>query len=141
MSVNTGSEIVHEWNLERERVTTHDSEQSLQDVKILVVDDVPSNIDVLYQLLDAQGVNVLVSTSGEPALEVLEMNRPDLVLLDVRMPGIDGVETCRRIKKLAGMADLPVIFLTAEDDSDKITEGFAAGGVDYVPNRWTGTGS
>lgn len=46
MSVNTGSEIVHEWNLERERVTTHDSEQSLQDVKILVVDDVPSNIDV-----------------------------------------------------------------------------------------------
>lgn len=121
-------------------MTTHDSEQSLQDVKILVVDDVPSNIDVLYQLLDAQGVNVLVSTSGEPALEV-EMNRPDLVLLDVRMPGIDGVETCRRIKKLAGMADLPVIFLTAEDDSDKITEGFAAGGVDYVPNRWTGTGS
>ncbi|HJP33720.1 MAG: response regulator [Candidatus Latescibacteria bacterium] len=106
---------------------------SLQDVKILVVDDVPANIDVLYQLLQTQGVNVLAATSGEQALAVIEANRPDLILLDIRMPGMDGVETCRRLKEMDGMADLPVIFLTAEDDREKIAEGYEAGGIDYVP--------
>jgi CheY-like chemotaxis protein len=106
---------------------------SLQDVKILVVDDVPANIDVLYQLLQTQGVNVLAATSGEQALAVIEANRPDLILLDIRMPGMDGVETCRRLKEMDGTADLPVIFLTAEDDREKIAEGYEAGGIDYVP--------
>ena len=56
-----------------------------------------------------------------------------LILLDIRMPGMDGVETCRRLKEMDGMADLPVIFLTAEDDREKIAEGYEAGGIDYVP--------
>jgi len=100
--------------------------------KILIVDDVPANLDVLVQALDHEGYNILVASDGMGALGVTVNARPDLILLDVMMPGIDGYETCRRLKEAAGTATIPVIFLTARDDLEGVIEGFEAGGLDYI---------
>ena len=100
--------------------------------KILVVDDVPENLAVLVELLGGAGFEVLVAESGDIALAQLPGTRPELVLLDVLMPGLDGFEVCRRLKADPLHADLPVIFMTALTDTvDKVT-GFAAGAVDWV---------
>ena len=104
----------------------------LKDSKILVVDDVPANLDVLVEALDREGYNVLVASNGTTALEVAAYAHPDLILLDVMMPGIDGFETCRRLQSDPHLEDIPVIFLTARDDIEGIVEGFAAGGLDYI---------
>lgn len=99
---------------------------------ILIVDDTPANIDVLFNYLSERQFNVLVASDGESALEQIQYANPDLVLLDVLMPGIDGFETCRRLKANAATRDIPVIFMTAlSDTTDKVT-GFAVGAVDYV---------
>lgn len=103
-----------------------------KNLRILIVDDVPENLDILSRSLEQQAYNVLVATSGEMALKVADRTRPDLILLDIMMPGIDGFETCRRLKASADTQDIPVIFLTAWDDSDGLLEGFRAGGVDYI---------
>ena len=100
--------------------------------KILVTDDVPANLDVLFQALDAEGYNVHVASDGPTALRVAEQSRPDLILLDVMMPGIDGYETCRQLKAQDALSRIPVIFLTARDDLEGLVEGFQCGGVDYV---------
>ena len=100
--------------------------------KILVTDDVPANLDVLVQTLDGEAYDVLVATNGLACLEVAERSMPDLILLDVMMPGIDGFETCRRLKTNPALAGIPVIFLSARDDAEGIVEGFDAGGVDYI---------
>ena len=99
---------------------------------ILVVDDNPTNLRVLVGLLSAQGYKTLVATSGERALSQLELSHPDLILLDVMMPGIDGFETCRRIKGDPATAEIPVIFMTALSDTEHKVAGFKAGAVDYV---------
>ncbi len=104
----------------------------LRGAKILIVDDVPANLDVLYQTLEGENVHVQVATSGEKALEVVVHHPPDLILLDVMMPGIDGFETCRRLKEGKTTRDIPVIFLTALKDMDSVVEGFRVGGVDYM---------
>lgn len=104
----------------------------LTDARILIVDDMPANLDVLSQALEASDYNVLVATSGETALKVAARARPDLILLDVMMPGIDGFETCRRLKADPDMRDIPVVFLTARDELEGVLEGFRAGGLDYV---------
>ena len=104
----------------------------LKDAKILAVDDVPANLDVLSQALEAGGYNVLVATSGETALDLVTRIEPDLILLDVMMPGIDGFETCRRLKADEATEEIPVIFLTARNELDGVLEGFQAGGVDYI---------
>lgn len=100
--------------------------------KILAVDDVPANLDVLSQSLEADGYNVLVATSGETALDLVRRIEPDLILLDVMMPGIDGFETCRRLKAQENTQDIPVIFLTARSELEGVLEGFLAGGIDYI---------
>ena len=100
--------------------------------RILVVDDMPANIDVLCQSLEAAGYRVIVASAGEVALKLAERSIPDLILLDVVMPGIDGFETCRRLKLAESTRHIPVIFLTARDDTPSLAEGFRAGGVDYV---------
>lgn len=106
---------------------------NLTDAKLLVVDDLPANIDVLYQALRAEGYQVLAATDGETALGVVAQEKPDLVLLDVMMPpGMDGFEVCRRLKANADVADVPVIFLTAIGETPMLVKGFEAGGVDYV---------
>lgn len=100
--------------------------------RILIVDDTPANIQILLGILKDKGYQLSVATSGQQALDVLEKSRPDLVLLDVMMPGIDGYETCRRIKASPKWHDLPVIFLTSKGETDDIVTGFDAGAVDYV---------
>ena len=99
---------------------------------VLVVDDTPANIGVLLGLLSEQGHKVLVANDGISALEQLKYVHPDLILLDVMMPGLDGFEVCRRIKRLPALADIPILFLTALDEADEKLKGFAAGAADYV---------
>src|SRR5262245_49169526 len=100
--------------------------------RILVVDDAPVNIQALSGTLKAQGYQISVATSGQQALEVIKSIRPDLILLDVVMPEMDGFETCRRLKASAATSDIPVIFLTARTESADIVKGFELGAVDYV---------
>lgn len=99
---------------------------------LLVVDDVPDNLDVLVALL-GDDYQVKVANSGERALKILDSGKiPDLILLDVMMPDMDGFEVCKRIKANPLTADIPVIFLTAMSDTTDVTKGFALGAVDFV---------
>lgn len=109
-------------------------EQSLDltNCTVLAIDDTPANLEVLLNLLEAEGFDVRVASSGEEALGCVRQANPDIILLDVMMPGIDGYETCRRLKAMAGLEEVPVIFLTARTDLEGIVTGFEAGGADYV---------
>ena len=100
--------------------------------RLLLVDDEPSNLDLLRQALDGRGYRLLVATSGEDALKVALRSRPSLVLLDVLMPGIDGFETCRRLKADAQTAGAAVIFLSALAEAREKVRGLEAGAVDFV---------
>ena len=104
----------------------------LTNSRILIVDDTPANIDVLVDVLESEGYDLSVATDGSAALQIASQAEPDLILLDVMMPGIDGFETCRRLKAQEGHEDVPVIFVTVRNDVQAIREGFAAGGDDYV---------
>jgi putative two-component system response regulator len=99
---------------------------------IVIVDDNPNNLQVLGAMLQQEGYKVRPALSGELALRAIAVSPPDLVLLDVRMPGMDGYETCRRLKAQPESADIPVIFISALSDSEDKLEAFAAGAVDYV---------
>ena len=99
---------------------------------ILIVDDNPTNIQVLSDLLKEYGFKVLVAKDGESCLQRLEKVRPDLILLDVLMPGIDGFETCRRLKASPGTKEIPVIFMTALADPVDKLKGLTIGAVDYI---------
>ena len=100
--------------------------------RILIVDDLPANLGVLVNVLGDAGCTVLVAASGESALARLEHVRPDLILLDVNMPGLDGYETCRQLKTDARWREVPVLFLTAQGDPVDKVRGFAVGAVDYI---------
>lgn len=99
---------------------------------VLIVDDVVANLNLLIDQLLAQGYQVRVAESGESALKRVQSGRPDIILMDVHLPGIDGFETCRRLKSDPALVDVPVIFLTVLADRDNKVEGFEAGGVDYI---------
>ena len=99
---------------------------------ILIVDDTPTNLDVISEALNDAGYTVAIATSGERALKQLERRSPDLILLDVMMPGIDGFETCQRLKANPKTCDIPVIFMTALSDADSKIKGFEVGAVDYI---------
>ena len=99
---------------------------------ILIVDDVPDNLAVLSDALDESGYMVLVATDGAGALERLGYVTPDLILLDAVMPGMDGFETCRRIRNLPTASRIPVIFMTGLTETEHVVQGFAVGGNDYV---------
>ncbi len=99
---------------------------------VLIVDDVPANLQLLVDSLSGSGFDVFVAKSGESALEQLGHSTPDIILLDVKMPGIDGFETCRRLKAADQTRDIPVIFMTALTDTVEKVKGFEAGAVDYV---------
>lgn len=99
--------------------------------KILIVDDEPANIDLLAAVLEEDG-EILFATSGKAALAIAESERPDIVLLDVVMPDLDGYEVCRRLKNNPATAQIPVVFITALDQETDEEAGLAAGAVDYV---------
>lgn len=99
---------------------------------LLIVDDHPDNVRSLALLLSDSGYLVRKATSGEMALETIQIAKPDLVLLDVRMPDMDGYEVCERLKANPSTRDVPVIFLSASNDTDNKIQAFAVGGADYV---------
>ena len=99
---------------------------------VLIVDDVPENLAVLSDALDEAGHTVLVATDGASALERLLLVMPDLILLDAVMPGIDGFETCRRMKLMDSARDVPVVFMTGLTETEHVVRGFEVGGIDYV---------
>jgi diguanylate cyclase (GGDEF)-like protein len=99
---------------------------------VLIVDDTPANVGILVEYLEDRQVRVAVAQEGEEGLARAEFVQPDLILLDVMMPGMDGFETCRRLKASAATRDIPVIFMTALTETPDKLAGFAAGGVDYV---------
>lgn len=99
---------------------------------LLLVDDELTNVKVLVDFLKGEGFKILVARNGYSALEQVRYALPDMILLDVMMPGIDGFETCRRIKAQAEIRDIPVIFMTALSRPDDKINGFQAGGVDYI---------
>jgi len=101
-------------------------------VRILLVDDTPTNLAVLSESIQDQGWTTLFATDGETAIEQAEYAQPDLILLDVMMPGIDGFETCRRLKENQATAEIPVIFMTALSESTDKVKGLSLGAVDYV---------
>jgi len=103
-----------------------------QAATILIVDDKPANLGVLEHALREQGYTILVARDGESGLAKAQYAHPDLILLDVMMPGIDGFETCRHLKANEATKDIPVIFMTALSDTVDKVRGFEAGGVDYV---------
>lgn len=99
---------------------------------ILVIDDIPANIRVLFELLTQENFKVSVAKDGESGIETSKEALPDLILLDVLMPGIDGFETCRRLKADSLTQDIPVIFMTALSEVADKVRGFQAGAVDYI---------
>src|SRR5687767_14163734 len=99
---------------------------------ILIVDDTPANLGVLVETLGAAGYQLMVAEDGEEALAQTAQTQPDLILLDVMMPGIDGFETCRRLKARESTRDVPVLFMTALNETADKVKAFAAGGVDYI---------
>ncbi len=99
---------------------------------ILVVDDSRMNLRVLTQSLETYGYKTLRARSGEEAIQQARQQHPDIILLDVMMPGIDGFETCRRLKSDPRTQDIPVIFMTALTDTDNKVKGFQEGAVDYI---------
>lgn len=99
---------------------------------ILIVDDTPTNLEVLSEALNDAGFEVAVATSGETAIEQIAYDPPDLILLDIMMPGIDGFETCYRLKQNPLTKDIPVIFMTALSDTVDKVKGLSLGAVDYI---------
>ena len=99
---------------------------------ILIVDDAPANLGMLRTMMTQQGYQTFVATSGERALSIARRVQPDLILLDVVMPGIDGFETCRKLKQHPATEHIPVIFMSAKSDTDDIVAGFDIGAADYI---------
>jgi two-component system sensor histidine kinase/response regulator len=100
--------------------------------KILIVDDTPQNLDVARGLLESSGYETIIATSGEKAIQRAKQQLPDLILLDIQMPGMDGFETCEELKSSTITNQIPIMFLTALSDTDSVLKGFEVGAVDYI---------
>ena len=98
----------------------------------LVVDDSPETLRLLTDALDGAGMTVMVAMDGAAAMRIVDQITPDIILLDAVMPGMDGFETCKRLKRDAGLSNVPVIFMTGLAETEHIVRGLEAGGVDYV---------
>ena len=109
-----------------------DEQMVLRGARLLVVDDMPENLDLLRRALEDVGGEVLVATTGERGLETALRQAPELILLDVMLPGMDGFETCRQLKQAEATRAIPIIFLTGLDEVEHLATGFAAGGADYI---------
>ena len=104
----------------------------LEDSLILVVDDTTTNLEMVFEILTNVGFEVATEMDGIRALKQAESILPDLILLDVMMPGIDGFETCKKLKQNSATCDIPVIFMTANSDTDSKVTGLSIGAVDYI---------
>ncbi len=100
--------------------------------EIMIVDDTPANLEVLEEMLHSKGYGVVSFTRGEQALKAIQARTPELVLLDIMMPDMDGFQACTKMKQLEAMKEVPVIFISALDDIDSKVKAFSGGGVDYV---------
>ncbi len=98
----------------------------------LIVDDSPETLRLLTDALDGAGMTVMVALDGAAAMRIVDQITPDIVLLDAVMPGLDGFETCKRLKRDAGLDHVPIIFMTGLTETEHIVRGLEAGGVDYV---------
>jgi len=103
----------------------------LSECTILIVDDTEINIDILVATL-GDDYELSVAMDGESALETIKIERPDLILLDIMMPGMSGYDVCKKLKDNSATCDIPIIFLSAMTDIDSKTRGFEAGAVDYI---------
>jgi two-component system, sensor histidine kinase and response regulator len=108
------------------------NETKLQPETILIVDDIPANVSFLLGFLSHAGFKVLVAKEGKAALKKAEYAHPDLILLDVMMPGMSGFDVCNTLKSNEKTKDIPIIFMTALSDTDDKLEGFSLGAVDYI---------
>ena len=99
---------------------------------ILIVDDIGANLKLLNDILKPEGYKIRLAPGGEFAMHAVEIEKPDLILLDIMMPEVDGFEVCRRLKKNPGLADIPVIFISALGDTGDIVKALTAGGADYI---------
>jgi diguanylate cyclase (GGDEF)-like protein/PAS domain S-box-containing protein len=111
---------------------TKDSSIDLRGRTILIVDDIPANLAIAVNYLEDNNFNVLVAQDGNEGLERAQLVKPDLILLDVMMPGLNGFQTCRRLKSIESTRDIPVIFMTAMTDTADKVKAFEVGAVDYV---------
>ena len=107
--------------------------------EVLIVDDIPSNLNFLSEVLDLEGISVLLATTGSDALKIAGYKLPDLILLDIAMPMMDGYEVCEKLKDNPATRDIPVIFLTARTEPEDILKGFEAGAVDYILKPFNAT--
>jgi DNA-binding response OmpR family regulator/DNA-binding CsgD family transcriptional regulator len=110
----------------------HSNSSAVRRDTVLVVDDTPETLGFLTDTLDHAGFTVLIATDGDSALDLVDQITPDLVLMDAVMPGMNGFEACRKLKREKLLAHLPVIFMTGLSETEHVVEGLAAGGVDYV---------
>jgi DNA-binding response OmpR family regulator/DNA-binding CsgD family transcriptional regulator len=99
---------------------------------VLVVDDSPETLSMITDALEETGMTVLVATEGDQAIAMIERVTPDIILMDAVMPGLDGFETCRKLKQAKSAAHVPIIFMTGLSETEHVVKGFDAGGVDYV---------
>ena len=99
---------------------------------VLVVDDAPDTLSMLSDALTLEGMNPVMAPDGRAALGMMQTNRPDIVLMDAIMPGIDGFETCRILKEQKDCEDLPVIFMTGSGDDSHVVKALSSGGVDFI---------
>jgi len=106
---------------------------------VLIVDDVPKNIQLLGNILNNEGYDIIIAENGKEALERISDVLPDIILLDIMMPEMDGYETCKILKENDRTRDIPVIFLTAKTEMEDIVKGFNAGSVDYVTKPFNST--
>ena len=108
-------------------------EIDLKEGRVLIVDDTPANIQLLGPILKEEGYKLVIATSGAKAIEIANKVIPDLILLDINMPEMDGYETCTRLKESNETKDIAIIFLSGNVEKEEIQKGYDLGAVDYLP--------
>lgn len=106
--------------------------EQISGMKILIVDDTPENLDILGHILQRSGLEISIAPTGDKALEIVSLDKPDLILMDIRMPGMDGYEVCEKLKAGVNTKDIPVIFITAMASTEDMVRAYNAGGIDYI---------
>jgi len=104
----------------------------IENSKIMIIDDQPSNLSVMFQYLNEFNTELMLIQKGQEAIEIADLKKPDIILLDIIMPDMNGFETCRKLKENKNTADIPVIFMSCLTDTDNIVKGFECGGIDYI---------